>query len=307
MKITCDIIKDLLPLYAENISSDDTRILVEEHIISCENCKQELNKLNTPKDFSLETNILPLKKMQVTLLKRKYLTILLSVSFTILLLIITMGYITAPKYIPYSKNLISITEATNNSIIVNFEVPSARYEIIKYRSEDNSGYIFNISIWSSIWNRSMHKDSPQEFVLNPKGEMVSSVYYSSNDSTEDILIYGKDPNPNGGTITLPRLFLSYYFTIALASAVILGFILFLFRKKLNAKIIIFKLFALPISYLLGHICIKGFSGISYSATRDFYAILLAMIPIYCVILIGHKLIINHKSKLTSERTLEELE
>lgn len=92
MKITCDVIKDLLPLYVENISSDDTRILVEEHIVSCESCKQELNKLSTPKDFSLETNILPLKKMQVALLKRKYLTILFSVLFTILILIITTQF-----------------------------------------------------------------------------------------------------------------------------------------------------------------------------------------------------------------------
>jgi hypothetical protein len=251
-----------------------------------------------PKEFSLETNILPLKKMQVTLLKRKYLTILFSVSFTILILIITMGYITAPKYIPYSKNIITIAKAANNSVIVHFEVPSARYEISKYRAEDNSGYIYNISTWNSIWNRSICKDSPQDFILNPKGEMVSNVYYSSNDGNEDILIYGKDPNPNGGTITLPRLFLSYYFTIAVVGAVILGFILFLFRKKRNAKVIIFKLFALPISYLLGHICIKGFTGISYSATRDFYAILLAMIPIYCVLLIGYKLINNCKSKQT---------
>lgn len=296
MKITCDVIKDLLPLYVENISSDDSRILIEEHIVSCDSCKRELNKLGTPKGVSLDTNVLPLKKLKVTLLKRKYLTIFLSVSLTILILIITMGYITAPEYIPYSEKTVTITETNNKTVIVHFEAPGTRYEISKYRTEDNSEYIFNISIWSSIWNRSMCKDSPQEFVLNPKGEMVSNVYYSSNDGNEDILIYGKDPNPNGGTITLPRLFLSYYFTIAVVGAVILGFILFLFRKKQNAKVIIFKLFALPISYLLGHICIKSFSGISYSATRDFYAILLAMIPIYCVILIGHKLIINHKSK-----------
>ncbi len=296
MKITCDVIKDLLPLYTENISSDDTRILVEEHIVSCESCKRELNKLNTPKDFSLETNMLPLKKMQITLLKRKYLTILFSVSLTILVLIITMGYITAPEYIPYSEKPVTIAKAANNSVIVHFEIPSARYEISKYRAEDNSGYIYDISTWNSIWNRSICKDSPQDFILNPKGEMVSSVYYCSNDDTEDILIYGKDPYPDGGTITLPRLVLSYYFTIAVVGAVILGFILFLFRKKQNAKIIIFRLFALPISYLLGHICIKGFTGISYSATRDFFTILLAMIPIYCVILIGYKLIINHKSK-----------
>jgi Predicted integral membrane protein len=296
MKITCDVIKDLLPLYVENISSDDTRILVEEHLVSCESCKRELNKMNTPKGVSLGTNVLPLKKLKIALLKRKYLTILLSVLLTILVLIITMGYITTPEYIPYSEKPVSITKAANNSVIVHFEVPSARYKICKYRAEDNSGDIYEISTWKSIWNRNLYKDSPQDFILNPYGETVSSVYYCSNNGNKDILIYGKDQNPTGGQITLPRLVLSYYFTIAVVGAVILGVILFLFRKKRNAKVIIFKLFALPISYLLAHICIKGFTGISYSATRDFFAILLAMIPIYCVILIGYKLIIIHKSK-----------
>lgn len=296
MRVTCGVIKDLLPLYVENISSDDTRILVEEHIVTCDSCKQELNKLNTPKDFSLKANILPLKKVQHTLLKRKYLTILLSVSLTILIMIITMGYLTAPEYIPYSEKAITISETNNKTVIVHFEAPSTRYEISKYRAEDNSGYIYNISTWSSIWNKTMYKEPPRDFILNPNGEIVSNIYYSSNDGTEDVLIYGKDPNPNGGTITLPRLFLSYYFTIAFIGAVMLGIILFLVRKKPSAKGITFNLFALPISYLIGHICIKGFSGISYSATRDFFAILLAVIPIYCVIQISVKLLLKRKSK-----------
>jgi hypothetical protein len=206
-----------------------------------------------------------------------------------------MGYLTAPEYIPYSEKPITVAKAANNSVIVHFEVPSARYEISKYRADDNSGYIYHISTWNSVWNSSICKDSSQDFILNPKGEMVSNVYYSSNDGNEDVLIYGKDPYPDGGIITLPRLVLVYYFTIAAVGAVILGFILFLFRKKRHAKVIMFRLFALPISYLLGHICIKGFTNNSYTAARDFCAILLSMIPIYCAILISHKLIINHKS------------
>lgn len=296
MKLTCDIIKDLLPLYVENISSDDTRLLVEEHIASCDSCKKELNKLYSPKEFTHDMNVLPLKKIQTTLRKKKCLTVLFSVALTLLVIIIVMGYLTAPEYIPYSKNIVTITETNNTSVIAHFENPGARYLIDKYNTDDHSGYIYNITIWNSTWNRNMYKNAPRDFILNPNGETVSSVYYCSNDGNKDILIYGKDQNPTGGQITLPRLVLSYYFTIAVVGAVILGFILFLFRKKQNVKVIIFKLFALPISYLLGHICIKGFSGTSYSVIHDLYAILLAMIPIYCAILIGDKLLINRKSK-----------
>ena len=42
MKISCDIIKDLLPLYAEDLASEDTKELVEEHLQGCENCQKTL-------------------------------------------------------------------------------------------------------------------------------------------------------------------------------------------------------------------------------------------------------------------------
>lgn len=42
MEKTCDIIKDLLPLYLDNVCSEDSRKAVEEHIATCENCRREL-------------------------------------------------------------------------------------------------------------------------------------------------------------------------------------------------------------------------------------------------------------------------
>lgn len=46
MNISCDVIKDLLPLYAEGMTSTDTNTLVEEHLTSCEKCAKELNEYN---------------------------------------------------------------------------------------------------------------------------------------------------------------------------------------------------------------------------------------------------------------------
>ena len=43
MKITCDVIKDILPLYAENMISADTKMIVDEHISSCHDCEKKLS------------------------------------------------------------------------------------------------------------------------------------------------------------------------------------------------------------------------------------------------------------------------
>ena len=40
-KITCEIIKDILPLYVDDVVSADTRTMVEAHLAECESCKKE--------------------------------------------------------------------------------------------------------------------------------------------------------------------------------------------------------------------------------------------------------------------------
>lgn len=52
-KIQCSVIKDLLPLYVDDVCSDDTKKLVEEHIASCNECKTELESLNVTIEIPL--------------------------------------------------------------------------------------------------------------------------------------------------------------------------------------------------------------------------------------------------------------
>ncbi len=42
MKITCNVIEDLLPLYVEGLTSDDTNFLIEEHLKTCTDCKKTI-------------------------------------------------------------------------------------------------------------------------------------------------------------------------------------------------------------------------------------------------------------------------
>lgn len=52
MKNECSIVRDLLPLYSENMLSKDTAEFVHEHIDKCKNCQEEFEQLtsnNEPK------------------------------------------------------------------------------------------------------------------------------------------------------------------------------------------------------------------------------------------------------------------
>lgn len=52
MNVSCNIIEDLLPLYADGICSEDSRALIDEHTEGCPQCKAKLDamtaKLDTP-------------------------------------------------------------------------------------------------------------------------------------------------------------------------------------------------------------------------------------------------------------------
>ncbi len=303
MKITCDVIKDLLPLYFENISSDDTRNLVEEHLSTCESCKKELNRLSVANNISLDVKTIPLTKMQKTLRKKKLLTILLSVALTLLIFVLTMGYLTTPYFIPYSEEAINITADENNQLTVHIGIPDTYCDIRMIKPSNSNDNHFTLELWTSILERVNNDLFPRDFILNEDADTVTSVYYSSNDGSEDILLYGEDQNPNGGAVTLPRLVLSYYVSIAAVLIVFLGIILILVRKNPKAATLVFRIFLLPLSYLFGHLFVKGFNSSSYSVVHDLYTILLATVPIYFAILILVKLILNQVTNRKSQSSL----
>ena len=45
MKNSCEVIRDLLPLYADDACSDDSRRMVEEHLAECPECGGMLKRL----------------------------------------------------------------------------------------------------------------------------------------------------------------------------------------------------------------------------------------------------------------------
>ena len=55
MKISCDIISDLLPLYYDDVCSHSSRKFVEEHLEECEACKQMLSLFG---QSAIEDNLL---------------------------------------------------------------------------------------------------------------------------------------------------------------------------------------------------------------------------------------------------------
>ena len=49
-KNECNIIQDIIPLYIDGIASEDSAAYIEEHVKSCEKCKQMLDGMRNPSE-----------------------------------------------------------------------------------------------------------------------------------------------------------------------------------------------------------------------------------------------------------------
>ena len=47
MKISCNVVQDLMQPYAEGILSDDSIRLVDEHVAECCTCKEKLDEIRS--------------------------------------------------------------------------------------------------------------------------------------------------------------------------------------------------------------------------------------------------------------------
>lgn len=64
MKLNCSIVDDILPLYVENICSEDSRAALEGHLQECAFCREKLARM---KDSSMIPNVIkPEGRIQIT-------------------------------------------------------------------------------------------------------------------------------------------------------------------------------------------------------------------------------------------------
>lgn len=305
MKVTCDVIRDLLPLYVEKMTSDDSCTMIEEHLASCEDCRNYLKELETADEIPIDTDVTPFLKIKSTLLKKKIQAVIVSLIVLIVLVIFSISFLNAPKYMSYDENIVSLNETDNGMLVARFDEKIDGYEMNRYPTEDNSGYVYHLTTWDSLYHLIMRdslmnrQTKETDIILNPDGEQIAAVYYYQTGKTEDVLIYGEDIAESGGAVTLPSLYLAYYRSIALLLSFICGAILKVFWKNSKVRDVTMKILFLLISFLLAQLAVNKWIPASYSSTRDLFIILLMMIPLYIIFLIIFHQVNKANNKTTS--------
>ena len=279
IKVSCEIIQDLLPLYAEGLASVPSQALVEEHLTGCPDCTQRLEQLTAPPP--LPDAAAPLKQLKRHLWRRRLSAILLSALLVAVLMASLFSFLTAPQYFPYESGLISVTEAENGLLRISFRQDVTRYDL----SGDLNG--IHISAWTTLLDQWSGRAGAQDQLFQFQNGISLPIYYV-NDGAEDVQLWG-EPSQDIGVRTLPRLVLSYYFILAAAALLFLLLLRFLLRKNQRLSGLLEILIPAPLAYLLGHLLIKGWRMTTCALQYDLSKILLATLLLYCAGLLGRKL------------------
>ena len=307
MKNKCSIIRDILPLYAEKLVSDDTSEFVREHLDNCPACRIELEQINVLVVPEPDIDTEPIKKLKKKLLSKKLQTILCTIAVMLALMLSVFSFLTAPEFFTYSPELVTVTETDDGMVTISFSEKITNYSLQRITNPDQDQVVYHLEVWSSKWDKMFEKHGVQNAVIEPVNSDPIIIYFTQynlqGNDAESVCIYGTPSPEKGGWVVLPGLSLGYWLILNAGLFVLFGAAWLLFRKKQHVRIWMERLILIPVAYVLGHFCVLRFSTVSYSEMRDFQLILAIGILFYCAMLLALSIFRARKERKDAEGKL----
>ena len=300
MRNECNIIRDLLPLYAENMVSSDTAAFIEEHLKGCEACRKDYERTKGPQPTQEISHGAPLLKLSRKMKVKRIQTIALTAVFVIALFVSAFAVLDAPIYLPYSEGIVTAEQFGDKGMLLTFDEEVTDFGYMVYDDPDGGDFYYcDIQAWTSLWNKwfSQGKGTLSATVTTRNTKPIIAVYLP-NDGSENVCIAKYDPNAENrieknvdyeSTIVLPRLALGYYLILAVAVLVVFGIVWLLTRKKAEVRVWIERIGLYPVAYIISHCIVSGINWASYSLPRDFSLIIFISILLYSGLLLAHNI------------------
>ena len=298
MRNKCNLIRDILPLYVEDMVSTDTREFVSEHLEHCEECRAELEHMRKPADIIPNADIVPLKRIKKELFIKRIQTVFFTAILACAIVTVVFGILTSPKFFPYSDSLLNVIDSSDGNIIITFDNNVTGYSCMKEFNDQTGTEVYRVNAWTTTWDLYSSNRGNQNVVIPSEGAAKIQIFFTQNNGFEDVLVYGANDNVQQDILTLPRHILLPYFILAFLALMILAILRFLLRNKQAIIVWIDRTMLFPISYIAAHLCTKGISFTTYSSQRDFCIIILAAILFYFAMLTGKSL---YKAKQNTSR------
>jgi hypothetical protein len=290
-EISCGVMGDLLPLYAENMTSPESAALVEAHLPTCPQCAQQLERLRQPVKIPADTAELHLVRMKYYLWKRTVAICMLLLSIALFAMGFAGAWLLHPIAVQaeeldfdferQSDEELTVTitgEAIDCSVWLDGEVEEGASVVAVIQAHTNrfNRYFGEKRVWTK--NLGRFDAINAVFYVPPDAEIDAN-----NDYNGGKMLYGASMSVQPATwFPLPRLAPAFYLLCAGAACAAGGILWLVFRKRKAA--LLFQIIALlGASYLLAHLCVLGTSLSTINLSFDFCAMAALTVPIFGIL------------------------
>ena len=167
-RITCNVIKDLLELYSDDVVSEDTKALVEDHLSSCTMCNEKLAQIRQNLSIPAEVSAEPIKQIKRKIKKKNIVVSVISIA--IVASILLGGFIFLTQYevaIPFEKTHIYNVEQADND-----------WELLIHFMDNIESY--------AVLNSVNYDDATMEIYIHFK-DTISRRYFSNHNNVSKYL------------------------------------------------------------------------------------------------------------------------
>ena len=303
MKIPCSVVRDLLPLYAEEMIEEETRALVDEHLEECSECSQKLEEIKAaaavPAENTAVDTAKPLLALKKTINKRRRITAAIAALCVFILLFSAFHRINEWHQVPWEEGLIQVIGVEKMADVEKRNSPFPEEEEAIRLPDESMGLTIQFDSKISGIHSTMEKNENgtteiiQGWSSNPNKKLTGDYSECSINPVPDRLLYDTGSGQillwgepmDGSLVVMPRLALASYAILACCLASLSALLWFLFRNRQCASILRQVFFA-PVSYLAGHLLIKGFHARTFFLEDDLGCILLVGAAVYALLTLG---------------------
>lgn len=156
MNITCDIIRDLLPLYVEDMVSADSKKMVDEHLCTCDPCMKQLGIMKKAQTMPMDVKVESLERVENSIRRRRILAVMTALLFVATMLMSGALFLDAKIYLTAEQAVDSVEALEDGSIRIHWTDDFSIAGISNLGSEDkysdeptgNTGII----VWAPLSN-----------------------------------------------------------------------------------------------------------------------------------------------------------
>lgn len=182
MDISCDIIRDLLPLYAEDLVSDDSRELVDEHLCTCDPCTKQLGILKKAAVLPIEVETTSLKRVENTIRRRRILTVAAVLMTVVSLVVTVMTFLMTPYALTAEEAIEGVELRENGALAIDFARGVQGHAGRGIFDTDNFGHICETNRYD--WYQAKQQDKLIEGMSEGELKAYIAEWYNVEECTQ---------------------------------------------------------------------------------------------------------------------------